>query len=234
MFKTLADNTRSNSVSNKFRRKRFKFFLEFIKDIERPVKILDLGGTVNFWSQLEYADSDEFDITIVNIEEDPLLFPPLLNHAGTSFIKRELKNEIKFIKADAADLSRFKSNDFDIIFSNSLIEHIGSYAEQKKFAEEIMRTGKKYFIQTPNYYFPFEPHFLFPCFQFFPQTIQIFLLTNFKMGWFQKCSSANEAKLLLNSINLLKKKTLIRFFTNGKLYKEKILFFTKSFIIYKS
>jgi len=215
-LKKTADNSRSGSVSNKFRRKRFKFFLEFIKNIPLPVNILDVGGTANFWEQMYSKNNKELNITILNTEL------PSENHYL-----------IKFIKGDARDLSMFKDKEFDVVFSNSVIEHVGSYDDQKKMANEIMRTGKRYFVQTPNCRFPFEPHFLFPFFQFLPRSPQMFLLTHFNMGWYKKCASKDEALNILNSINLLTLKELKSLFKSGRIYKEKFLFLNKSFIIYQ-
>ena len=67
----------------------------------------------------------------------------------------------KSIKGDATNLSNFKDNQFDIVFSNSLIEHLYTYENMKLMANETMRVGKKFFVQTPNKYFPIEPHYFF-------------------------------------------------------------------------
>ena len=60
----------------------------------------------------------------------------------------------------------FKDKSFDAVFSNSVIEHVGTFEDQKMMANEVIRVTNFYFIQTPNLYFPIEPHFLVPFFQF--------------------------------------------------------------------
>ncbi len=100
-------------------------------------------------------------------------------------------------------------------------------------AVEIMRVGKRYFVQTPNYYFPFEPHFLFPLFQFLPASLKIFLVKNFNMGWYGKTRDAEKAEKLINSIKLLKRADLKKLFPQSGIYSEKLLGLTKSFIVYK-
>lgn len=57
-------------------------------------------------------------------------------------------------------MKQFQDNEFDAVFSNSVIEHVGDYEAQRQMANEIMRVGKRYFVQTPNFYFPIEPHIL--------------------------------------------------------------------------
>lgn len=208
-----ADNTKKDSIVNKWRRKRFAVFYELIRDIPKPVKILDAGGTENFWVQMG-IDSGDVDITLLNTEP----------------ISTTLKN-ISYIKGDARDLSRFGDNEFDVVFSNSVIEHVGRFDEQKKMADEITRTGKKYYVQTPNYYFLVEPHFLFPLFQFLPRGVQRFLVMKFRMGWFEKCKTKKQADEIIDSIHLLSEEQVRKLFPEGKIVKEKLFGLTKSFLI---
>ena len=74
--------------------------------------------------------------------------------------------DFKYVIGDACNLDMLSSKSFDIIYSNSVIEHVGR-ERQKEFANEIMRVGKKYWVQTPYKHFPVEPHFVFPFFQYY-------------------------------------------------------------------
>jgi ubiquinone/menaquinone biosynthesis C-methylase UbiE len=133
----------SNSVSNRFRRKRFRYFKELIKDLPKPVKILDVGGTQSFWELMGFTSPAEASITILNNENISITLP-----------------NFKFVQGNAADMRMFRDSEFDVVFSNSVIEHLGNIENQRKMAREIIRTGKKYFVQTPNYYFPSSNSFL--------------------------------------------------------------------------
>jgi hypothetical protein len=72
----------------------------------------------------------------------------------------------QFVQADACDLP-FEDRSFEIAYSNSLIEHI-AVDRRPQFASEITRVAKRYWVQTPNFWFPIEPHALLPGAQFLP------------------------------------------------------------------
>lgn len=99
-------------------------------------------------------------------------------------------------------------------------------------AAEVQRVGKNYYIQTPNYWFPIEPHFVFPFFQFLPKSVRIHLLMNFNLGNFRKFEYKNQAANIVDEIKLLSSKELKLLFPSSKLYREKIFGLTKSMTAY--
>jgi SAM-dependent methyltransferase len=72
----------------------------------------------------------------------------------------------RFVRADARNLP-FADTEFDIAYSNSVIEHLDP-CDRPAFAREVQRVAGRYFVQTPNRWFPVEPHVLIPCFQHLP------------------------------------------------------------------
>lgn len=126
----------------------------------------------------------------------------------------------------------FRDHSFDVVFCNSVIEHIVDREDRAALAAEIQRVGQSYFVQTPNYAFPIEPHFLAPGFQYFPRWIQHVLARNFTpMGWITRPSRA-EARSLVDTILLLTANELARLFPGAQIYREKALGLTKSLVAY--
>jgi predicted SAM-dependent methyltransferase len=172
---------------------------------------LDIGGTVRFWADEEYQKKDVL-ITILNLRPD----------------KSDYAN-ISVIGDDACDLSIFKDDAFDIAFSNSLIEHLYTKENQVKMPNEAMRVARYFFIQTPNRYFPIDPHFKFPFFQFLPKSVQVFLQTKTSLINGTKYNRAY-AEEIVNEIRLLSKEEMLKMFPLCNLYTERFLGFPKSFI----
>jgi SAM-dependent methyltransferase len=62
----------------------------------------------------------------------------------------------------------FADGEFDIVFSNAVVEHTGSRASQAAFVREVCRVGKHFFITTPNRWFPVEHHTGLPLLHYLP------------------------------------------------------------------
>src|SRR5437762_2025209 len=134
-----ADNTRTDTMASRLRAQRQLLFLDRIAPGPGD-RILDVGGSDETWRGLGLP----LDVSIVN-----------LAHPQAS------DSSAPWVQGDARFLP-FPDGSFDVVFSNSVIEHVGGRDEQRRFAEEIQRVGKRYWVQAPNRYFPVEPHFLFP------------------------------------------------------------------------
>lgn len=186
------------------------FYYELSKS---ECNILDLGGTYNFWKQIGYLNNSRVRITLLNLQHQDII-----------------SNNITSVEGDACNISQFPDKSFDIVFSNSVIEHVGNMDRQKQMANEVSRVGRAYFIQTPNFWFPMEPHFLVPGFQFFPLRLQVCLLMNFNVGWGGKRKDRTEAKKIAESIRLLTQKDLKFLFPDARIYKERFAGFAKSLI----
>lgn len=210
----LADFRRDDSLAIRTRLKRMAYFKELISSLPRPLRILDVGGTEVFWERMGLCDDKSIEVVIINLRDIETRHP-----------------NFKSVIGDARDMHQFKDGEFDVVFSNSVIEHVGGYENQKKMANEVRRIGKRYFLQTPNYYFPVEPHILFPFFQFFPLRLQVFLLCHFNLGWATKITSKERAAQLIRCCRLLKKKELKELFPGANIRKEKLMGLIMSYIV---
>jgi Methyltransferase domain len=197
------------------RRKRFTFFKALIAPLARPLCILDVGGTQTFWEDMHFQD-EGVKIIVYNLTKAEVSYPGIISMAG-----------------DACNMGDFYDQQFDVVFSNSVIEHVGTYQQQCIMAREVQRVGKRYCIQTPNRYFPIEPHVLLPFFQFLPSQLQIFILSHFRSPWGWRLKDRTEATQYVQAIRLLNAKELHALFPNAQIYREKILGLTKSFFIYE-
>ena len=106
----------------------------FVRDfaITPETRVLDIGGTAYNWTLLA---------------ERPRL--TLLNMPRASEVNEQ---GVDWVAADGCALP-FGDASFDVVFSNSVIEHLGSPERQRQFASEVARVGKKYYVQTPNRWF---------------------------------------------------------------------------------
>ncbi len=130
----------------------------------------------------------------------------------------EPAGNVTFVRADACALP-FEDRAFDLAFSNSVIEHVGP-ERQADFAREVRRVADGYFVQTPNRYFPIEPHYQFPFFQFLPVAWQRWLNNRFTLGWQQRGQ--------WEPIRLIGRRELERLFPDAEIHGERIFGLTKS------
>ncbi len=214
-IKNLFHSYKKSGLGYRSRSKRHAFFMQLMYDVPKPVILLDMGGTQNYWESMGINEADEMRISLVNLQTEKTSYSNFKSFAG-----------------DATNLMGFSDKSFDVVFSNSVIEHVGDFQAQKRMANEVTRIGKRYFIQTPNYWFPMEPHFLVPGFQWLPVALRVWLIRHFNLGWHKRITDLEQARDLVNHTRLLTKKEFQSLFPDAKLYEEKIFGLTKSFILY--
>lgn len=218
----LIDYNSESSIAFKMRKKRAERIKSLIKKCYNKnecVNIIDIGGTSTYWKIIpnEFLLEKNVHITIVNLPS-PDTIP-------------KNDNIFTFAEGDGCALTNFSEDSFHIAHSNSVIEHVGNWGNIENFSKEIKRVAENFYLQTPNYWFPIEPHFMTPFFHWFPKTFRIKLVMWFKLGWYNKAKNYNEAQGIVETVNLLSKKDLLRLFPEAKYYYEKVGFLVKSFIL---
>jgi Methyltransferase domain len=215
LIKSLADNNSEQSLATRMRRARFARFLSLLGKLEGHVNILDIGGTQEFWTLMTGGDPGNVRVTLLNIVHQPVTSPQFVSAVG-----------------DARSMPQFSNEEFDVVFSNSVIEHVGSYAEQRRMASEVMRVGKRYWVQTPNKRFPLEPHFLFPWFQYLPGAVRAQMVHRFDLGWYKRIPDVNAARAEVDSIQLLTRRRFAALFPGALIHTERFAGIAKSFVAY--
>ena len=206
----LADVYGKHSFANRLRAARFLRFEKLVSKLPKPVTILDVGGTTDFWEQRGWAGHPGFRITTVN------LFPEEQKHEN-----------VTSVVGDATKLA-FSEGSVDVVFSNSVIEHLRTFENQRLMAAEIKRVGKAFWVQTPNFWFPMEPHFLVPGWQWMPFDVRVAILRKHRCGWMGPSPDKEQARELVSEVRLLRRKELATLFPSATLIPERFHGFVKS------
>ncbi len=193
-----------------FRKKRMEQFVR-IFNVNNNTRILDIGGTPLNWLFI----SKKPRISMLNVD-----IPPNF---------RQLPENLSYVKGNGLNLP-YKNN-FDIAYSNSVIEHLYTFENQKKFAQEISRISRNIYVQTPNRHFFVEPHLITPFIHYLPKRLQRHLLRNFTIWGIITGPPREEINRFLKEVRLLTYSELRILFPDCNIIKERFCFLTKSFII---
>jgi hypothetical protein len=175
-------------------------------------RILDVGGFATDWEGVVPIQSP---ITFLNI-----FLPPSPNPNPARY---------QILVGDGRALD-FPDRSFDLLFSNSVIEHVGEYEDQQRFAAEARRVGKDLFIQTPNRWFFVEPHFIALFVHYLPRRLSRRLLPWCSFRGLFRSGDNIELKSLAQELRLLSLREFKELFPDCEIYREKWFGLTKSFI----
>ena len=215
LLSCIHDGANPRSIATYFRRKRGLFLKEYLRNLPRPVRLLDVGGTEDFWIYSNLLPCPGVNITLLNVTE------PKVSRDGFSSVV-----------GDGCNLN-FPDKSFDVVFSNSVIEHLGSPENQQRMAAEVQRVGRGYFVQTPARYFPIEPHFMFPFFWHLPEPMREYLAARIKLGWYPPQETKEAAHEFLKKFLLVTESQFHGLFPNSELIHERVVGLTKSYIAYR-
>jgi hypothetical protein len=200
-------NALSRHLFFRFRRRRMKQFFALLAPTLAD-RVVDIGGSVHTWGS-ESETHAPFSVTLVN----NLQYEDV---AGERF---------QSIEADATALP-FSDNAFDIAFSNSVIEHLGTWEKQQAFAREARRVAPKLWIQTPARSFPIEAHLLAPYIQYLPKSLQHRIVRWTPRGLL----NPGVVHGIVDEVRLLTYREVARLFPDCRILRERFFGLTKSYI----
>ena len=176
--------------------------------LDADTTVLDVGGALGIWAFVTVRPK----LTLLNIRG-----------SGAA-------PEAAEVIGDGRRLP-FPDQSFDIVFSNSVIEHVGGVEEQRLFAKEVMRVGRSFYVQTPNRWFPVEPHLLTPLVHFLPIGLRRRLLRNFTVWGLMMRPSPEHVQDFVTSTRLVTARELTEMFQPAELCRERFVGLTKSLMV---
>ncbi len=173
--------------------------------------VLDVGGAPGTWTSVRVRPK----LTMLNVQR--------------STASPETLDVVEVV-GDGRRLP-FPDQAFDVVFSNSVIEHVGGIEDQRLFAQEIMRVGRSFYVQTPNRWFLVEPHVLTPLVHYFPKGIRRRLLRNFTLWGLITRPSPEYVQGFVDSTRLITARELSEMFPRAELHRERVAGLTKSLMV---
>jgi hypothetical protein len=171
--------------------------------------VIDLGGFSAFWLGV---DPHPRHVTVVNLDTDD---PP-----------------VEWIDAVQADACTYAGPSADLVVSNSLIEHVGGYSRRQSLAANVARLAPRYWVQTPYRYFPVEPHWLFPGFQFLPLWARTEVGLRWNRGHIRSATRQDSRREAL-WVELIGISEMQALFPDAHIWREKWAGLTKSIVAVK-
>lgn len=201
-------------IFKRWRAKRFDHFLTRLK-VSRGDTLLDVGG---FW--WNWTESVQIPDRIVCLNPDLAEFPK----------ERFPHHNIDQVQGDGCHIQA-SDQEYEIAYSNSVIEHVGDFSKQVAFAAELRRVGKRIWVQTPAKECPFEPHYLAPFVHWLPGKIAGFVMRYLTPRSLIEGPNSKEIDLLIASTRLISRREMDSLFPDCEILTERFLWiFPKSYI----
>lgn len=209
-----------NSADNCYRAARFRLFHKLVLDqvLARKARcrILDVGGTAAYWLAFGASlDWQRVSVVLLNLSPEPSACP-----------------QIHSVVADARDIP-LADMSFDVVHSNSMIEHVGLWKDMLDVATEIRRLAPRYFVQTPYYWFPIEPHAQTPFLHWLPEPLRARIVMARRSGYYGKAANIAVATERVQSAFLLDRTQLRWLFPDATILTERAFGLPKSIIAVK-
>jgi hypothetical protein len=222
IYRSLFNYENPRSLGSRIRRRRAQVLRDLLDRIHAArgeVRVLDLGGRRAYWLMFgeDYLRARKVSVLLVNLPGEAGEVPP---------------NDAVFtsIEGDALNLPPGHDGPFDLIHSNSVIEHVGDWSRVESFSRIMREKAPFYYLQTPYFWFPYEPHFTLPFFHWLPESWRAKILMRMSLPFYQRCKTMSEAMGHVQSVRLLDRAQLRYLFPDAVLQFEWLALFPKSVI----
>lgn len=220
LAKALANYDNPRSLGSRLRVRRLALLVSLIERIHAQhghVRIIDVGGTLNYWRLLsaDFLESRSVSITLVNRR------PVALSATDSRFT---------FVQADGCDLRGIGTGAFHLAHSNSVIEHVGDLDRMARFTRELQRVAQYYYVQTPDFWCPLEPHFMTPFFHWLPRALRVSLVRRMALGHWRRAHDQADAEAIVDSARLLSRREFRALLPGAEIVRERVLGVPKSLI----
>jgi hypothetical protein len=200
-----------DSVGARRRARRWEWLRAAFPQIEN-MSVIDLGGTAESWQRAPVRPAR---VHVVNLEHEADADRP------------------SWLRADQGDACNLPpailGSSYDLVFSNSVIEHVGGHAQRQRFAEAVHKLADRHWVQTPYRYFPIEPHWLFPGFQFLPMSARAQISYRWPLAH-TRSASVDDGLAEAMSVELLSRAEMSYYFPHAEIQVERLLGAVKSLI----
>ena len=224
MQNPLTDYSNPKSLGSRFRARRIRWLIDLIKSVYKKsgeVRILDMGGRKTYWNAIpkEVLIDLRVTVSLLNLPND---------------LQGEDDNIFTHIEGNACDLSEYPDDSFDLVHSNSVIEHVGNWANVRLYSKEANRLAPYHFIQTPYFWFPVEPHFIKLFHHWLPRPIRVRKWQTCNMENRDKATCLDDAILKMeDEPYLLDQRMFQALFPQSDILKERYFLFVKSLTAYR-
>jgi hypothetical protein len=226
-IQSLVNYQNPRSIGSRLRGGRFVHVEHLVATVlkEKSIcEIVDIGGVARYWHLMNPSLLRSCRVTIVNLEEpwgvDPRTDTPEIG-------------QFEFAVGDGRSL-QFDDGQFDIAHSNSVLEHVGSYADMQRFVRESARVARFFYIQTPYFWFPIEPHFGFPFIHWLPAPLRCKIITRVGVGFRRRFRSVPDAMAYIEGINLIDIEQARALPENSRIVYERVLRIPKSLMLIRN
>lgn len=202
------DYKSSRSLARRSRILRWERLIDTFPSLSE-MRVLDFGGTPESW---ELSPVMPKSLTTVNLQ----------THSDAPGITA--------VVGDACNPPpSLLKEQFDLVFSNSLLEHVGGHVQRQRLAHNIHLLSDRHWIQTPYRYFPVEPHFVFPGFQWLPYAARVGVAVRWHGGQPRRVTR-EQAQDSVDEIDLVGISQMHRYFPDSTIWYERFAGLIKSLV----